>query len=185
MVHRAVPGLAVADRVPPAVAIVQAGLTGQPLTALVAADAALHEAKIDRADLDAALALLARGRGISPVRACLRHADARVESPGETILGHRLRQLGWEVEPQFEVVTDDGSRFADFRITGTRVLLEFDGRVKYRGERGVDALFSEKRREDSMRRKGWFFERFVWAELDDLVLIERRVRDTVDLAAAA
>ena len=66
-----------------------------------------------------------------------------------------------------------------------RVLVEFDGRVKYQGERGVDVLFGEKRREDAMRRKGWFFERFVWAEIDDLRLIERRVHETVSLAAAA
>lgn len=185
MLHRAVPGLPIADRVPAAVAIVQAGLMGQPLTALVAADAALHEGRIDRADLDAAVDLLARHRGITPVRACLRHADARVESPGETILGYRLRQLGWEIDPQFEVVTEAGPRFADFRVKGTRVLVEFDGKVKYRGDRGVDVLFGEKRREDSIRRKGWFFERFIWSELDDLDLIDRRIRETVNLAAAA
>ncbi|GAB3054721.1 hypothetical protein GCM10027053_14530 [Intrasporangium mesophilum] len=185
VIHRALPGLPVADRVPAAVAIVQAGLTGQPLTALVAADAALHEGKVDRAELDAALELLARHRGVSPVRACLRHADARTETPGETILGYRLRQLGWDIEPQFEVVTEHGPRFADFRIKGTRVLVEFDGKVKYRGDRGVDVLFSEKRREDSIRRQGWFFERFVWAEVDDLALIDRRVRETVTVAAAA
>jgi hypothetical protein len=65
MIHRAIPGLPIADRVPVAVAIVQAGLTGEPLTALVAADAALHARQVDRVDLDTALDLLARSRGVS------------------------------------------------------------------------------------------------------------------------
>lgn len=64
MLHRAVPGLPVADRVPTAVAVVQSGLAGEPLTALVAADAALHAGKIDHADLEGALDLLGCSMGI-------------------------------------------------------------------------------------------------------------------------
>jgi very-short-patch-repair endonuclease len=119
------------------------------------------------------------------VRAILQEADHRLESPGESILGHRLRQLGWEVVPQFEVETDQGPRFADFRIPGTRVLIEFDGLVKYRGEDGADAVVAEKVREDAMRRRGFLFARFIWSELDDLHLIDRRVREQVDESAAA
>src|SRR5262249_19827737 len=71
---RAIPALPVANRVPAAVAIVPAGLTAHPLTALVAADAALHGHRARPADLDAALDLLAGSRDIAPVRAILRHA---------------------------------------------------------------------------------------------------------------
>lgn len=184
MIHRALPGLPAADRVPLAVAIVQSGLSGQPLTALIAADAALHANRIDRDDLDEALDLLARSRGIGAVRAILDHADARVESPGESIIGHRLRQLGWAVVPQHPVDTDLGRKHADFRIEGTPVLVEFDGEVKYRGAEGGKVVFAEKRREDAMRRKGWFFARYVWSEVDDLDLIERRVQDALVSAAA-
>lgn len=184
MLHRSVPGVPTGDRVPLAIAVVQAGLVAEPLTALVAADAALHRGKLDRGDLDEALDLLGRSRQIAPVRAILDHADQRIESPGESIAGHRLRQLGWEVEPQFTVETDEGERFADFRITGTRVLVEVDGKVKYRGDEGPEVVFREKRREDAIRRKDWRFVRFVMSELDDLALVERRVQEQVALDAA-
>ena len=184
-IHRAVPGVSVADRVPVAVAVVQSGLTGHPLTALAAADSALHAGRVDQIDLLEALDLLTGHRNIAPVRAILQEADHRIESPGESILGYRLRQLGWEIVPQFEVETDQGPRFADFRIPGTRVLIEFDGLVKYRGEDGADAVVAEKVREDAMRRRGFLFARFIWSELDDLPLIDRRVREQVDESAAA
>lgn len=182
--HRAIPGLPVRDRVPLAVAVVQAGLTGQPLTALVAADAALHAGKIDQVDLDEALDLLALAKGIGPVRAILSQADERIESPGESIIGHRLRQLGWEVVPQFRVVTDQGVKYADFLIKGTRVLVEFDGLVKYRGADGADAVVAEKQREDALRREGHGLARFVWSEVDDLALIEARITEQTRSAAA-
>jgi hypothetical protein len=118
------------DRVPTAVGIVQAGLEGVPLSALVAADAAFHRELVTVEEIDAACRLLARSRRIAPVRAILREADARVESPGESIIGHRLRALGHVLVPQFGVDTELGTRFADFRIKGTRVLVEFDGAEK-------------------------------------------------------
>jgi hypothetical protein len=43
---------------------------------------------------------------------------------------------------------------ADFRVVGTRVLVEFDGAVKYADGRRA-TLFEEKRREDALRREGW------------------------------
>ena len=173
------------DRVPTAVGIVQAGLAGVPLSALVAADAALHREMVTPDELEAACLLHARCRGIGPVRAILREADARIESPGESVIGHRLRALGHSLEPQFEVETDVGARYADFRVRGTRVLVEFDGAQKYgqddaaSTERRTSASFLEKRREDAMRRKAWFFARFVWSELDDVPLIRARVDQAI------
>ncbi|MER7073482.1 DUF559 domain-containing protein [Terrabacter sp. NPDC000476] len=162
--------------VPLAVGIVQAGLEGVPLTALVAADAALHRGLLTPVELDGACGLLARCRGIGPVRAILREADARTESPGESVLGHRLRRLGHDLDPQFRVESDLGTRFADFRIRGTRVLVEFDGEQKYADR---PEAFREKRREDALRRRGWFFARFVWRELDDVSLIRGRVEQAI------
>jgi hypothetical protein len=175
--HRAVKGLVQpGDRVPSAAAIVQAGLTEGPLTALVAADAALRLQRATRAEIEAAVALFARYAGIGPVRAILQHADGRHESPGETVVAHRLKGLGWETEPQFPVQTDRGPFFADLRIVGQRVLVEFDGKVKYT-DREVN--YAEKQREDAIRRKSWRFARFGWADLDDLPLLEARVRQAI------
>jgi hypothetical protein len=164
------------DRVPTAIRVVQAGLEGVPLSALVAADAALHRRLVTTDELAEACAVLAGCRGIGPVRAILREADARIESPGESIVGHRLRALGYVLIPQFPVVTDDGEKFADFGIRGTRVLVEFDGAEKYATK---SAGFAEKRREDAMRRRGHFFARFVWAELDDVALIAARTAGAI------
>ena len=180
-IHRPLPayGLVPAtsdDRVTTAVGVVQAGLEGVPLSALVAADAALHRGLVTTEQLTAACELLAGCRGIGPVRAILREADSRIESPGESIIGHRPRAMGYRIAPQFEVATDAGDRYADFRIEGTRVLVEFDGAEKYADKR---AAFEEKRREDAMRRKGWFFARYVWAELDDVALIRARAHAAV------
>lgn len=175
--HRAVKGLGLSgDRVPCAVAVVQAGLDAGPLAALVAADAAL---RLERASLDeivAALELFARYEGIGPVRAILPRADGRHESPGESVAAHRLRALGWETEPQYRVETDRGVFFADLRILGQRVLVEFDGKVKYT-DREVN--YAEKQREDAIRRKNWRVVRLVWSELDDLALIKARVGQAI------
>lgn len=180
-VHAAVPRLVAAmagsvDRVPAAVAVVQSGVVGSPLTALVAADAALHRRLLTAADLEAASDVLAHHRGIGPVRAILREADARIESVGESILGHRLRGLGYEIVSQLPVETDVGVRYCDFRIVGTRVVVEFDGRVKYTDRRD---LFEEKRREDAIRRRGWTMVRVVWSELDQLAVLRQRIDQAI------
>jgi very-short-patch-repair endonuclease len=180
MLHPRIAGLEPADRVPVAMAIVQAGLVGQTLTALVAADFALRKGLVEADQLAAAVAALANHKAIGPVRAILGEADGRIDSVGESILAHRMRRLGWVVEPQLRVETDQGPKFADFRIAGTRVLVEFDGAVKY--TRRAD-LFQEKLREDALRRAGWVVVRFVWAELDDLEPIRQRVTRAVALAA--
>lgn len=179
-IHPRLAGVVAGDRVPLPLSIVQAGLVADPLTALVAADFSLSSGLVTPEQLASAVARLSNHQSIGLVRAILREADARIESVGETILGHRMRRLGWTIEPQFEVLTDAGRRYADFRILGTRVLVEFDGQLKYADRR---ALFNEKRREDALRRAGWVVVRFVWSELDDIELIRRRVAAAVRAAA--
>jgi very-short-patch-repair endonuclease len=94
-----------------------------------------------------------------------------------------MRLVGFDVEPQVEVVAEGRTYRADFRIVGTRVLVEFDGAVKYGTDRRV--LFEEKRREDALRRQGWVVVRIVWDELEDPHLIRRRIVDAVRLAGDA
>lgn len=168
--------------VPAELAVVQAGLTGTPLSTLVAADAALHRGLVTPESLTAASRRLRGHTGIGPVRAVLAQADGRIESPGETVTGFVVRAMGLVLEPQFEVATG-GSRYrADFRVTGTRVLLEFDGRVKYASGDGR-VLFDEKRREDALRRAGWIVVRIVWADLRDPATLRRRIRAALSMAA--
>ena len=150
------------DAVPLGLAIAQAGLLAGPEAALVPADAALARGLVTREVLSAAVSALSGRRGIGPVRAALAQADGRHESPGESRTAYLLHALGLEFDPQVEVSAEGRRYRADFRIRGTRVLVEFDGQVKY-ADRA--ALFEEKRREDALRRAGWVVVRLVWSEL--------------------
>lgn len=169
--------------VPLAWAVVQTGLVSGGLSALVSADAALHSGQLDVTDLGSAVDRFRRHAGIQHVRAALAWADGRHESPGETRAAYVMRLVGFDVEPQVEVVAEGRTYRADFRIVGTRVLVEFDGAVKYGTDRRV--LFEEKRREDALRRQGWVVVRIVWDELEDPHLIRRRIVDAVRLAGEA
>lgn len=191
VIHRAVGGLRLAAQrrgdgrpgaMPLAHAVVQAGLLSGPVGALVPADAALRAASVTPEGLARAVDDLSHHTGIGPVRVALARADARHESPGESRTAYVLRCLGFEVEPQLEVVAE-GRRFrADFRVLGTRVLVEFDGAVKYADGRRA-TLFEEKRREDALRREGWVVVRLVWADLDDPERVRRLVLDALAQAA--
>lgn len=177
-------------RMAPAVAVVQAGLSGTGVTALVAADAALHRGLVTVASLDEATALL-RGPGSAGVRRALRHVDGRAESPGETRSRLVLTLMGLTVEPQFEVVDGDFRAVADLRVAGTRLLVEFDGFVKYsradpyRLDRcPTEVLAIEKLREDHLRELGYVVLRIVWSDLDDVPALRRRVERALALAEA-
>jgi hypothetical protein len=122
-------------------------------------------------ELRAAAAALRGQRGLIRARAAIPWLDARHESPGETITAYVLRALGYDLEPQFEPGTRGSGgapERADFRIKGTRVLVEFDGRIKYAADSPEQAqalLFAEKRREDGFRRLGYEVVRLTWADL--------------------
>jgi hypothetical protein len=170
--------------VPVAHAVVGAGLIARPTSSLVAADAALARDLMTKTDLDRAIGDFDRHRGIGPVRSILRHVDSRHESPGESLTAYLLEGLGHTLEPQFTVVAEGRTYRADFRIVGTRVLVEFDGRVKYdSGDQSV--LFDEKRREDALRRAGWIIVRLVWADLSSVGLVRDRLDQALRMAAAA
>ena len=188
-VHRRVGRLRVPDaddlaghlprHVPTAWAAVQAGLLAGPESFLVPADAALRAGSATVDGLRRAVQTFAGHTGIGPVRSAAHLLDARHESPGESRTAFVVSALGYRLEPQVEVVAD-GRRFrADFRIAGTRVLVEFDGAVKYEDRR---ALFEEKQREDALRRAGWIVVRLVWADLDQPGLVARRVAAAVAMA---
>jgi very-short-patch-repair endonuclease len=168
--------------VPLAHAVVQAGLLGGPVSALVPADAALRAGSVTSAALAGAVADLRNHTGIGPVRVALARADGRHESPGETRTAYLLRCLGFAVQPQLEVVADGRLFRVDFRVAGTRVLVEFDGAIKYADGRR-ETLFEEKRREDALRRDGWVVVRLVWADLEEPERVRRLVLAAIARAA--
>ncbi len=170
-------GLAV---VAPASAVLQAAALQGTRAGLVAADAALHQGLVPSRALGDALERTPLGRGRRAAEQVVRLADARSESPGETwarLLFHQLGLTG--LEPQVEVRDADGRFVArvDFLDQRHRLVIEFDGAVKYAGGgTGQAALVAEKRREDAIRRLGYQVLRLVWADLLDPARLLRLVR---------
>ncbi|MBL3700972.1 hypothetical protein D3228_15220 [Leucobacter luti] len=98
---------------------------------------------------------LPRGRGIAAVRALAELADPRADSPLESVSRLRALQLGIEVEPQAEVLAEDGgSLFVDLLMREYGVFGECDGKSKYTdpalrgGQSAAEIVYAEKRRHD-------------------------------------
>jgi hypothetical protein len=153
---------------------------------VVAADAALHQGMVSLEELRDARDRLAAGlRGRALLRRALASLDPAAESPGESRTRLVLSALDLPVTSQ-AVVRDRGGRFVarvDFLVAG-RVVVEFDGAVKYSGAEGREALVAEKRREDELRALGYEVVRLVWADLSrpDRVIV--MVRSALSRCAA-
>ncbi len=145
---------------------------------VVAGDTAMHDGRCTIWQLDEAARRLAPGlRGRARLRRALATMDGRSESPGESRARLVLSALGLPVEPQVEV-TNAGGEFVgrvDFMVAG-RVVVEFDGAVKYRGDDGADGVFAEKLREDRLRELGYEVVRITWDELAHPERIHAKVR---------
>ena len=166
---------------PVAVAVLQSGLLKGAEAFRVPADAAVRTGATTREELVEFSTLFRGHTGIGPVRAALPWVDGRHESPGETRTAYLLRLLGFELEPQVEIVVEGRLCRPDFRVRGTRVLVEFDGAVKYAGAGQV--LFAEKQREDALRRAGWVVVRIVWSDLSRPHVVLARMRAALATAA--
>jgi very-short-patch-repair endonuclease len=153
---------------------------------VVAGDAALHHERCVAADLQEAHDRLRRGlRGTGRLRSALALLDGAAESPGESRTRLVLDALGLPVETQRRI-EDPSGRFVarvDFLVAG-RVVVEFDGLLKYRGEDGEDAVVAEKLREDALRDLGYAVVRITWAELSHPQAVLARVRAALLRAAA-
>jgi very-short-patch-repair endonuclease len=70
-------------------------------------------------------------------------------------------------------------------LVGDRVVVEFDGRVKYGMDgRPEEALWAEKQREDRLRELGLVVVRIVWADLQRPEVIVQRVLAALRLAGS-
>jgi hypothetical protein len=155
---------------------------------LVPADAALRKGLVTRESLAHAVSLLGGRPGVQHARAALVLVDERHESPGESLTGFVLKMLGFRAVPQFAVPgsgawTPGGLGFrADFGIEGTKVLVEFDGRLKYSSG---SVLWEEKRREDRIRSLGYEVVRLTWADLKDPERVRALIEAAIRRAARA
>jgi len=161
----------------PALAVIQTASCEGLRAGLIAADAALARGLVTTGDLAGALA--SSGLAGEPARA-VAMADGRSESPGES--WSRLVFAGLALPaPELQAeIRDAGGRLlgrVDFLFRERRVIVEFDGRVKYEGADGRDALFREKRREDALRSLGYQVVRLTWRDLSDPALVSRLVKE--------
>ena len=191
-VHEAYPGDAAAVSGPgstltvvPALAVIGTAMTAGEAAGVVAADAALHRALTTRCELEAWLNRLRRRPGLAAARRAVACADPRSESVGETrtrLLLTAMPDLP-PITSQHEFRDERGIVWArcDF-LVGDHLVVEFDGRVKYRAEPAPgapspeDVVWAEKVREDRIRSQGAVVVRVIWSELDRPSLVQARVR---------
>ncbi|NHA69405.1 type IV toxin-antitoxin system AbiEi family antitoxin domain-containing protein [Phycicoccus flavus] len=164
--------------VPVNIGLAQVVLRSGPTAGLVPLDAALHGGLASRAGVAEAFDVLATpGAGRRRADDALRRCSALAESPGETLTRLALVDAGLEVRPQVAVHGDDGQLVGRVDLlVGERVVVEFDGAVKYAGAQGRDALVAEKHREDALRELGYVVVRVTWADLLRPELVVARVR---------
>ncbi len=170
-----------ASVLPVGVAIVQVALEHGAVPALVCLDRALHEERVTSDALTAAGEALGLGRrSRRRLERVVAAGDPACESVGETRTRVLLIDLGLPVRSQVEIRDEDGFVGRVDFLVGDRVVVEFDGMVKYAGADGRHALQAEKAREDRLRAAGYVVVRLVWADLDHpervLELIRRASR---------
>lgn len=104
----------------------------------------------------------------------VKFADGGAESPGESLARIFVVSLGFP-PPETQLVISDGGFVArvDMKLRGVPLLIEFDGRMKYRRNRDDcdptiddgDVVWAEKQREDTLRGLGHGMFRLIWSEL--------------------
>ena len=175
----------------PARAALESALLSGTERGLVVVNSGLHRGLFCQEELAAQHQLMQSWPGSRHLQVVTRLADGRAESVGES----RSLFLFWSQRlpmPELQFKVWDGNRLVattDFAWPELRLIVEFDGRVKYErylrpGEEPGDAVFREKRREDEIRRiTGWRVVRLTWADLADPVRTAMLLRAAM-LAAA-
>lgn len=154
-----------------------------PTAGTVAADNALHRGLLTKDELVAAFSVVKGHPQSGRCQMMLTMTDAKRESVGESRLGVLAIAAGIRLVPQVTICDEGGDFVArvDFIVEGTKIVVEFDGKMKYT-EGGPDALFAEKRREDRLRRLGYTVIRVTWADLEHPGRVAAWIRSAVAAA---
>lgn len=145
-------------------ALVQHCLDNGISQGVVSVDDALHRGLVTRHELEEAVVAVQGWPRSGRAHSMMTFVDERHESPGESLTNIGCSAYGIDLEPQVRVRDEDGRVVArvDFRVKGTNVVIEFDGKIKYT-EEGV--LWDEKKREDLLRSLGFVVVRVTWADV--------------------
>jgi hypothetical protein len=133
--------------------------------AMVAADAALNSGMMSLADLECVERDCAGWPGIKRARAVRPLADARAESPLETLSRLRLMDAKLPAPDLQTVIRRLDGEFVgrvDFYWDQFGVVGEADGRLKYQSPAD---LYAEKRRQEQLEELGLVVVRWAWSEL--------------------
>jgi len=145
----------------PARSAIETASLGTAEEGLVTLDSALHLGLCTPAQLLATYQLMQAWPGMQRVGVTVRMADGGGQSVGESRVRYAAFAQGLPApSTQFEVRDRSGGLIAvcDLAWPQHRLLLEFDGRVKYaepwRDRSPAQVLWEEKRREDAVRATG-------------------------------
>lgn len=139
--------------------------------AVCVADAALHQGLASPDDLSRTLGEIGPAHRLRVARRTVELADGRAESPLESVSRVQMMRLGLPMpELQFRLdVPGLGAVRADFAWPDYGLIGECDGWSKYgalvpTGHTALDVVRAEKRRENGLRRLGWWVTRWEWTD---------------------
>ena len=158
-----------------ATCLVQTAATSGVTAGVVALDAALHQELVSREAVRERADAMDLRYGARAVDLMLEFADPACESPGESRTRLILRSLGIVFVAQAEIRDEGFFARVDFLVG--KVVVEFDGAMKYAGATVRGELMREKRREDELRRLGYEIVRLTWADLADPARVGRLIRE--------
>lgn len=155
--------------------------------AIVIADSAARQG-LTREEIDRVLGTVAGRRGVRRARDLLELVDSGAASPGETLTRWLLLSHGLpRPVTQVPITTERGARYGDLGWPDLRVVVEFDGRVKYSPLFSADprvTVIEERRRHEALEAAGWVVVRVAWEDLRDPAEVVSRVRTAIARARA-
>lgn len=168
-------------------AVIEAACATPYEAAVVLCDSALQQGRLTKTELQDVLDYMAGWPGTGTARAAVAFADQRSESVGESRLRVLMDTYGLptpELQVHFGPGADAVVARVDFLFRQQRVVVEFDGLVKYR-DQAVDVVLREKRREDRLRAAGYLVVRVDWDDLDHPERLVRRICQAFAMATSA
>lgn len=143
--------------------LVDCALLLRPEALVCVLDDALHRELVTPAGLDELVQQRAWDPGVAALRAGVRLADGRSESPHETLVRLVLLPHLPGLTPQHRLRSASGRILARFDLGDPRLRLavEADGKA---GHSGVRMAARDQRRDRTSDRLGWRTERCVWFE---------------------
>ncbi|MFT4148380.1 MAG: DUF559 domain-containing protein [Micrococcaceae bacterium] len=148
--------------------------------ALVIADSSLREKKTTKEKLFARFKQLAARRQTDKIKQVLQSCTDLSGSVGETLCRLALAKAGLDAPfLQHKFDTNNGIFYVDFYFPELKLIVEFDGDVKYTGKYNspITAIKQEKRREEALRNLGLAIVRFDWREIHQPLIVMNKLQD--------